>query len=169
MKNFLKETKAQAMVESAIVLPIFLTVIFAIIQMGLVFNAKFILNYAAYSAARIGIVHSSAEREAKMWEGMYIACVPLETVTNSTDNLVTAADNFKDTIKDNLKMTIVYPNDTLLYVHLEYDYQLIIPFGNVVIYTIMNFKPDYKIAEEEMVQSDYRIRLQSDYRMRIQS
>ena len=104
-----------------------------------------------------------------MWEGMYIACLPLETVTNSTDALINAADSYKNTIKDNLTTTVTKPNDSLLFVQLEYEYQLIIPFGNVVIYTIMNFKPDYKIAEEEMVQDDYRIRLKSDYIMRIQS
>jgi len=48
MKTFFKETKAQSAVETAIVLPVFLTVVFSILQMALIFNAKFILNYVCY-------------------------------------------------------------------------------------------------------------------------
>ncbi len=47
-----------AATEMAILLPVFLVVILGIIQMSLLIHAKMLVNYAAYSVARSGIVHN---------------------------------------------------------------------------------------------------------------
>ena len=165
LKAFLRETRAQAMVESAIVLPLFLTIVFSIMQMALVFNAKFILNYAAYTACRIGIVTGSDQ--SKMKEGAKIICTGLEKpgINPSVTSLITAYNTQNLKLESAMTMTVDNPIDGVLHVTLEYQFPLIIPFGNAVIHTILSFKPDYKIADEEMFQFEYRIPIKSEYRM----
>ncbi|MBN1521058.1 MAG: pilus assembly protein [Candidatus Aureabacteria bacterium] len=165
---FLKETRAQAMVESAIVLPLFLTIVFGIMQMALVFNAKFILNYAAYTACRIGIVTGSDQ--SKMKEGAQIVCTGLEKpgISPNVNTLIWNYYTQKFKVQNAMTMTVDNPVEGVLHVTLEYQFNLIIPFGNAVIYTILNFRPDYKIADEEKFKNEYRIPIRSEYRMWIQ-
>ena len=176
MKSFFKDTKAQAMVESAIVLPVFLMVIFSILQIGLVFNAKFLMNYAAYSACRIGIVRSADENEMK--KGMKIILATLETVTANNQELIQASQTLSSTIDDNLDLTVEKNNpvDGVLYVKAEYSFNLIIPFGNVVIWNIY-FVPEYLGGTEDSYmrfmdlqhKDEYRIPIVGECRMRMQS
>jgi hypothetical protein len=186
MKRFLKDNTAQALVESAIVLPMFLTIVFAILQLALIFNARFLLNYAAYSACRIGIVRNG--NVDQMENGAKVICTLLETMggMDSAPLLAGKATLYSPITGVFLKTTVLNPKEAdfggnvlkfdnakaILHVRLEYDYPLVIPFGNAVIYTILNFKPDYKIAKEEMSEpwaTGYRIKLQSECRMRAQS
>ncbi len=44
----------QAMVETAIIIPLFIFILLGILQMGLIYQAKVLLKYAAYRAARTG-------------------------------------------------------------------------------------------------------------------
>ena len=46
--------RGQAMVETLIVMFVTLILLFGIIQFGLFYNAKTVLNYAAFEAARAG-------------------------------------------------------------------------------------------------------------------
>lgn len=50
----------QALVETAIIIPLFIFILLGILQMGLVYQSKVLLKYAAYRAARTGaLVHGS--------------------------------------------------------------------------------------------------------------
>ena len=165
MRNFFKETKAQSAVETAIVLPVFLTVIFSILQMGLIFNAKFIMNYAAYTACRIGIV--SGTDQSRMKEGAKIICTGLEKqgISPNVTSLIAAYIPKSMILEAAITMSVDNPADGVLHVTLNYQFPLIIPFGNAVIYTILKFKPDYKIADEEILLNQYRIPIESECRM----
>lgn len=56
----LKHSRAQAMTEFVIVLPVLLTLILAIIQFGLIYKAKITLNYATFQTVRAGTLNSAS-------------------------------------------------------------------------------------------------------------
>ena len=60
--HIFKNKSGQAMVESAIVLPMFIFLMLGILQLGLIYQARYLLEYAAYNAARTG-----ALRHADTW------------------------------------------------------------------------------------------------------
>ena len=51
--------KGQAMAETSLVLPLFLFMILGILQMSLIYQAKYLLKYAAYRSARTGALQSA--------------------------------------------------------------------------------------------------------------
>lgn len=70
-----KNETGAAIAETAITIPTFLIVILGIIQLTLVINAKLLVNYAAYCAARAGIVHNGDPN--KMSQAAAAALTPL--------------------------------------------------------------------------------------------
>lgn len=58
LKRWSKGQSGQAMVETAIVMPLFLFMILGIVQMNLIYQARAMLKYAAYRAARVGALQS---------------------------------------------------------------------------------------------------------------
>lgn len=66
-----------ALAETAITIMTFLIIILGIIQISLVINAKLLVNYAAYCAARAGIVHNGEQRQ--MENAAALALSPLFT------------------------------------------------------------------------------------------
>ncbi len=59
----------QALVESAIILPLFIFILLGILQMGLIYQARYLLKYAAYRSARTGaLLHANkkAMKEAAL-------------------------------------------------------------------------------------------------------
>jgi hypothetical protein len=67
----------QAAAETAVVIMTFLMTVLGIIQISLIMNAKLMTNYAAYCAARAGIVYNGNQR--KMEQAAAIALSPLFT------------------------------------------------------------------------------------------
>ena len=72
------------------------------------------------------------------------------------------------------------PTDGVLYVKLEYNFNMIVPFGNVVIYSILNISDNFKMwsyeAQDQAIShaqtnygGEYRIKLMSECRMRMQN
>lgn len=53
-----RRSKGQAMVEFAIVMPVFMTFLLLFIQLVIVMHTKYVLDYSAYSASRAGIVNA---------------------------------------------------------------------------------------------------------------
>ena len=53
-----RNTSGQAMVETAIVMPLFIFIVLGLIQMTQVYQTKSMLKYAAYRAVRAGAMHS---------------------------------------------------------------------------------------------------------------
>ena len=61
--NLRRDETGAALTETAITIMVFLMIILGIIQVTLVINAKLMVNYAAYHAARAGIVHNGRQEE----------------------------------------------------------------------------------------------------------
>lgn len=71
MKCFFQDKKGQSMVEFAIVFPVMMLLTMGIMQLALIYTAKQVVHYAAFSAARAQLVGGNAERAAE------IVCTPI--------------------------------------------------------------------------------------------
>ena len=152
--------KGQALAETAITIMFFLLIVLGIIQLSMVMNAKFLVNYAAYCAARAGIVHNGDQ--GKMKQAAAFALTPLFSYSSDIDKLIIGYG--KALIAANLgyylKVEIVSPDNNrfsssynkrffpelkkynqgfpeldnnLLVVKVTYDYPLEIPFINRIL------------------------------------
>jgi len=66
----LKAERGQAMVESAIVLPMYVFLLLGIIQIGMIHQARLMTKFAAYKAVRAGALHNAnvkAMRDTALW------------------------------------------------------------------------------------------------------
>lgn len=75
--RFEKNTSGQAMVETAIVLPLFVFMVLGTIQLTLIIQARSLTKYAAYRAARAGAMNSMDP--AKMRKEAFLALTPVIT------------------------------------------------------------------------------------------
>jgi len=65
-----RDERGQAMVESAIIIPMYVFLILGLLQLGLIHQARLMTKYAAYKAVRAGALHSAdndAMRETALW------------------------------------------------------------------------------------------------------
>jgi len=85
LKKIRCSEKGAAAAEAAITIMTFLIVILGIIQITLAINAKLLLNYAAYCAARAGIVHNGDQ--ATMERAVAVAMAPLFARANGKAGL----------------------------------------------------------------------------------
>src|SRR5688500_13186894 len=80
--------RGQALVESAIVLPIVIFLILGALQLVMIQHARIMTEYAAYNAARAGIVHNAnwnLMRNAAM-----VSVLPLYERTDRIDRFMVA-------------------------------------------------------------------------------
>lgn len=171
-----------ALAETAITIMTFLIVILGIIQVTLVINAKFMVNYAAYHAARAGIVHNGDKAHMKVAAAAALA--PLFTGAPSLTSLAVgygraraemalslidveivspAAGRFSKNYRKRFFPELqrygdtpvdgAFLNDNLLTVRVTYYYPLKIPLINQIL------RPFIKRAK---ITSTYRMRMQSD-------
>ncbi len=70
-----KKEEGQALVEFAIAFPLLLLFILGILQISFIINAYSIVNYAAFSACRCGIVHNANDQQMKL--AASISCSPI--------------------------------------------------------------------------------------------
>ncbi|MEK7484979.1 MAG: TadE/TadG family type IV pilus assembly protein [Planctomycetota bacterium] len=86
LKGFLREIRdddsGQAMVETAIIFPLYIAVICVIMETAVLANAYFMTDYAAYCAARAGIVHMG-----NLEPMMIAASVALGPITGTASGL----------------------------------------------------------------------------------
>ncbi len=117
----------QAIVEFALVAPIFLVLLLGIVDFGMGFKAWISITNAAREGARIGAVHATCSE------------VALRTVETSSDLL---------TLDD---VTVVNcegdPGESVV-VTAEYDYQYVTPLGNFV--ETISGGPLHMVASAEM-------------------
>ena len=60
--SFKWQSSGQALAETSLVLPLFLFILLGILQMSLVYQANYLLKYAAYRAARTGALQSACNQ-----------------------------------------------------------------------------------------------------------
>lgn len=90
MKQLFKEQEGVAAVETILIIMVFLMLVFGLIQLSLVFNAKLMANYAAFCACRAGIVHN-ADAD-KMKQAAQIALAPIYQKSNLNLQNLTSMD-----------------------------------------------------------------------------
>jgi hypothetical protein len=73
--NTPESTKGQAMIQTLIVLPVIVLMILLIMQAALLYNAKQILNYAAFCAARAGCVHNADGEKMHKAAAIALSCI----------------------------------------------------------------------------------------------
>jgi len=83
-QQFSSRQAGATVVEFAVVVPLALLVVFGIIQLGLMFSAKEIVNEAAFVAARAGAVQNA--QVDKMTDAMTKALIPFYQDTTNTDD-----------------------------------------------------------------------------------
>lgn len=74
VRKFGRCERGQTLAETAITIMTFLIVVLGIIQLSLIVNAKFMTNYAAYCAARAGILYNGDQ--GKMEHAAAVALAP---------------------------------------------------------------------------------------------
>jgi Flp pilus assembly protein TadG len=101
-----------SMVEFAIVSPIALLIVMGLVQLGLSFTAKQLLNEATFVAARAGAVQN-AQRSA-MQDAFNVAMVPFYQNAFTTDAATRISQALKDAKQDltseNLTITVLNPS-----------------------------------------------------------
>lgn len=111
-----KGERGQAMVEFALVLPIFLLVVFAIVDFGMGFHAWITVSNASREGARIGVVGADAATiEAKVRD--------TAASLNHDEDLDVVVTNAVDQGGDSGESVKVV---------VDYDYQLITPLSSIM-------------------------------------
>src|SRR3990170_1002190 len=106
--------KGQALVEFTLLVPIFLILIFAIVDFGMGFYSWITITNAAREGARLGAVQATQQDiEDRVWD--------------SADNLPNAATNMTVTVQGFQGQ----PGDSVV-VQVDYDYDLITPLAGLV-------------------------------------
>jgi Flp pilus assembly protein TadG len=103
--KLLFNNKGQALVEAAITIPLLIFMTCVIIQLALLYNAKLVVNYAAFCAARTGLVYGKDET-AKINQAARIACTP---ICYPVSQEIKAAQ----TILGNIGVNITLPTDNI--------------------------------------------------------
>ena len=109
-----KSEKGQALVEFALLVPIFLILLFAIVDFGMGFHAWITVTNSAREGARLGAVSATAEKIVERVEDT--ASLP-----NQFENMRVEVDN-------------AYPDGQpgeSVVVRVEYDYDLITPLASL--------------------------------------
>ncbi|SHI95900.1 Flp pilus assembly protein TadG [Clostridium cavendishii DSM 21758] len=119
MKN-LKNQKGQALVEFAIILPIFLILVMGIIQFGMILNTYLSIENASREGARNGIIGSTDSEIQNLIKTISPSLDTQSLTVNITPNEITRK-----------------PGDTLT-VKVSYNYKLTVPiisnlFNNIVV------------------------------------
>jgi hypothetical protein len=120
-----KEEGGQSLVEFAFVLPIFLLVLFAIIDFGMAFHAWIAVTSSAREGGRLGAVHPSLEAAGSpcFGEGSLAQCIETrvrDTAGNIGDDLAVTVTN-----ADGL------PGESVV-VDVSYEYALITPMADII-------------------------------------
>lgn len=144
-RRLLKAHSGQAMVEFAVAAPLFLFMALLTIQMTLLLQAKFLVNYAVYCSARAGIV-SGGDRE-RMEEAAAIALSPLAVGLGGAD-LHRRAERQKEAFGSGNRLEVFAPSAAsspgngkeresgILYVRLTHEYELNVPLANAFLASV---------------------------------
>ncbi len=193
-KSILHDTKGQVLVEFAITIPIFLVALFCFIQLVLLIHTKFMLQYAAFCAARAGIVCKANTQS--MREAAAIALSPLYAkgggpgLAKVGTGMATAMADFgRGFLSLNVlppgqvgrlnavrSVDELNPNEKQLKVELTYLYPLEIPIANKLFFKFFNLGINLGnyttlssgyFNENVFVFGNPRVALKAEYSLRI--
>ena len=132
----------QSLVEFAILFPVIIYITLILIQIALIYNAYQVVNYAAYSSARAGIVYE-ADME-KMERAAFIAVFPIANrkISHrlSLRNLRRASEIIDDYYRSSfLKTTVKIDEHTesKLTVTVTHRFELIVPTAEILLVPIL--------------------------------
>ena len=108
--------KGQALVEFALLVPIFLMLLFAIVDFGMGFHSWITVTNSAREGARLGAV---AGTEQQIMDRVFDTATLINEDTNMTVTVTNAADDGGD------------PGESVV-VQVDYDYDLITPLASLV-------------------------------------
>ena len=115
----------QSLVEFAFVLPIFLLVLFAIIDFGMAFHAWIAVTSSAREGGRLGAVHPSLEAAGSPCFGQGSLSQCIETRVRDT------AGNIGDDLAINVTNADGLPGESVV-VDVSYEYSLITPMADII-------------------------------------
>jgi Flp pilus assembly protein TadG len=184
------------MVEFAIAVPIYILALSCFFQLTLLIHARFMMNYAAFCAARAGVVCNAHPRS--MQEAAAIALSPLFHRTRSNSMVSYGMRRIMNEFgRGRLRLSILNPlirlrlntartladlsqSEKLLRVRLEYDFPLKVPVAGRLFYEFMNpYLRRYHTRSTHYTPltgrffgvtprgTDYRLPLSAEYRLRI--
>ena len=170
LRSLCRNEQGQAITETALSIMTFLLLILGIMQMALIFNGKFLTNYAAYCAARAAIT-SNENLNSMRAEARDAACVALSPnysnsilisynrariafMTREIDVEIIDGDNF------NYNERFFNSHNAIVTVRVTHWFTMIIPYVNRVISSLGG-----RISWD----GRHQIRLVSTYTMRLQS
>lgn len=145
-RQFLTCTKASSAIEFALVVPIFLTMVFAIFEVGYVFLTDLALESSLSNASRLirtGQSHEAKTTEAQfkklICDGAYglINCDKLTVVADEFDSFSDGSSKMPPLFKKDgsLKKNSLFDiggSDSIIVVRTTYVYDILNPFGSVV-------------------------------------
>ena len=115
-ENGQRDEKGQALVEFALLVPIFLILLFAIVDFGMGFHSWITVTNSAREGARLGAVQATTlQIETRVRDTATL----INEDTNMTVTVTNAADNGGD------------PGESVV-VQVDYDYDLITPLASLV-------------------------------------
>lgn len=115
-ENGQRDEKGQALVEFALLVPIFLILLFAIVDFGMGFHSWITITNSAREGARLGAVSASTD---DIRDRVYDTATLINEDTNMTVTVTNAADDGGD------------PGESVV-VQVDYDYDLITPLASLV-------------------------------------
>ena len=111
-----RDEKGQALVEFALLVPIFLMLLFAIVDFGMGFHSWITVTNSAREGARLGAVHATTEKIIERVEDT-------TTLINEDTNMEVFVTNAADAGGQ--------PGESVV-VKVDYDYDLITPLASLV-------------------------------------
>jgi len=164
LHNLKSNEEGQTLVETAISILTFLMVVLGIMQLALIYNGKFLTNYAAYCGARAAIISNN---DAGSVENA--ACVALSPNYNGTEIVSFLAAKFSGDVNVSISGGNINVGNhffernqlqnAVVIVRVDYWFTMIIPFVNKIIADIGG----------RTSMGRHQIRLGSTYTMRMQS
>ena len=115
----------QSLVEFALVLPIFLLVLFAIIDFGMAFHAWIVVTNSAREGGRLGSVHPALDAVGSPCYGQGSLAQCIETRVRDT------AGDLGDEVVVTVTNADGVPGESVV-VGVSYDYSLITPMANIL-------------------------------------
>ncbi len=113
----LKDEDGQAVLETAIVIPIILLLVMVGISLSLLLYTKIIVTMSASNGARVGSViwHSDEYTEGER----------KETIKNASLSMV------EENLAGDERRYLIEEIDGMLHITVEYDFRVVLPFSNV--------------------------------------